>query len=198
MSSATARRGGPPHRPGAGVLPVRRADLPWAHPIDGVVAYVDLTGRKVVKVIDEIELPLPTERGEWDAAPHAVPARTDLKPIEITQPEGRDFTVEGNQITWADWSFRFGFDVREGLSPCTSCRSTGGRWCTAHPSPRWWCPTPIRRRSATGRTTSTREYLIRPVHQRPRAGCDCLGEIKYFGNHHRRRERRAQTDEERT
>ena len=46
--------------------------------IDGVVAYVDLTGRKVVKVIDEIELPLPTERGEWDAAPHAVPARTDL------------------------------------------------------------------------------------------------------------------------
>ncbi|MCV7153078.1 copper amine oxidase, partial [Mycolicibacterium pyrenivorans] len=70
----------------------------------------------VVKVIDEVELPLPTERGEWDAAPHAVPARTDLKPIEITQPEGASFSVEGNQITWADWSFRFGFDVREGLT----------------------------------------------------------------------------------
>ena len=29
------------------------ADLPWAHPIDGVVAYVDLTERFVTKVIDE-------------------------------------------------------------------------------------------------------------------------------------------------
>ncbi len=62
-----------------------QADLPWAHPIDGVVAYVDLTGRQVLKVIDEITLPVPAERGEWDAAPHAVPTRTDLKPIEITQ-----------------------------------------------------------------------------------------------------------------
>ena len=69
-----------------------------------------------MKVVDEIELPVPTERGEWDAEPHAVPTRTDLKPIEITQPEGASFTVDGNEITWADWSFRFGFDVREGLT----------------------------------------------------------------------------------
>ena len=56
------------------------------------------------KVIDEIDLPVPAERGEWNAEPHACPARTDLKPIEITQPEGASFTVDGNQITWADWS----------------------------------------------------------------------------------------------
>ena len=50
-------------------------------------------------------------RNRRDAGP-----RTDLKPIEITQPEGASFTVEGNQVTWADWKFRFGFDVREGLT----------------------------------------------------------------------------------
>src|SRR5262249_47141794 len=31
------------------------ADLPWAHPVDGVVAYVDLTDRCVTKVIDELD-----------------------------------------------------------------------------------------------------------------------------------------------
>ena len=34
----------------------------------------------MVMVIDDIALPIPAERGQWDAAPHAVPARTDLKP----------------------------------------------------------------------------------------------------------------------
>ena len=34
----------------------KKAAKDWTH---GVVAYVDLTGRKVVKVIDEVELPLP-------------------------------------------------------------------------------------------------------------------------------------------
>jgi primary-amine oxidase len=39
------------------------ADLPWAHPVDGVVAYVDLTTRRVTKVIDEFDLAVPAERG---------------------------------------------------------------------------------------------------------------------------------------
>jgi primary-amine oxidase len=121
-SSAVSRRiraqgrSGPPPRPRLAFHQQDPADLPWAHPIDGVVAYVDLTQRRVIKVIDDIALPIPTERGQWDAAPYAVPPRTDLKPIEITQPEGPSFQVEGNQITWADWTFRFGFDIREGLT----------------------------------------------------------------------------------
>jgi primary-amine oxidase len=160
------------------------ADLPWAHPIDGVVAYVDLTRRTVVKVIDEIDLPLPTERGEWNAEPHAVPARTDLKPIEITQPEGASFTVDGNQITWADWSFRFGFDVREGLTLHQLSLRDGDRERPvvyrasvaemvvpyADPSPvRYWQNYFDQGEYLFGRYTNSLEL-----------GCDCLGEIKYF------------------
>jgi primary-amine oxidase len=62
------------------------ADLPWGHPIDGVVAHIDLRAKQVMSVVDHDELPFPGERAEWDAEPHATPARTDLKPIEITQP----------------------------------------------------------------------------------------------------------------
>lgn len=157
-----------------------QADLPWSHPIDGVVAYVDLTRRAVVKVIDEVELPLPAERGQWDAEPHAMPVRTDLKPIEITQPEGPSFTVNGNEITWADWKFRFGFDVREGLT--LHQISIGGRPVVyrasvaemvvpyADPSPvRYWQNYFDQGEYLFGRYTNSLEL-----------GCDCLGEIQYF------------------
>ncbi len=159
-------------------------DLPWAHPIDGVVAYVDLTQRTVRKVIDEIELPLPAERGQWNAEPHASPVRTDLKPIEITQPEGASFTVNGNQITWADWSFRFGFDVREGLTLHQLSVRDGDRERPvvyrasiaemvvpyADPSPvRYWQNYFDQGEYLFGRYTNSLEL-----------GCDCLGEIKYF------------------
>jgi len=156
------------------------ADLPWAHPIDGVVAYVDLTARRVTKVIDEFDLAVPAERGEWNAEPHAVPARTDLKPIEIAQPEGPSFSVDGNQITWADWTFRFGFDIREGLT--LHQIAIGGRPVVyrasiaemvvpyADPSPvRYWQNYFDQGEYLFGRYTNSLEL-----------GCDCLGEIKYF------------------
>jgi len=156
------------------------ADLPWAHPIDGVVAYVDLTARRVTNVIDEFDLAVPAERGEWNAEPHAVPARTDLKPIEIAQPEGPSFSVDGNQITWADWTFRFGFDIREGLT--LHQIAIGGRPVVyrasiaemvvpyADPSPvRYWQNYFDQGEYLFGRYTNSLEL-----------GCDCLGEIKYF------------------
>lgn len=156
------------------------ADLPWAHPIDGVVAYVDLTERRVTKVIDEIELPLPTERGQWDAEPHAMPPRTDLKPIEITQPEGASFTVEGNQISWADWKFRFGFDVREGLTLhqlSIADRPVIYRASIAEMVVPYADPSPVR---YWQNYFDQGEYLFGRYTNSLELGCDCLGEIKYF------------------
>ncbi|EME66299.1 tyramine oxidase [Rhodococcus ruber BKS 20-38] len=161
-----------------------RADLPWAHPIDGVVAYVDLTEQRVVKVVDEITLPVPAERGEWDAAPHAKPVRTDLKPIEITQPEGPSFSVEGNRITWADWTFRFGFDVREGLTLHQLSFSDDGverpvvyRASIAEMVVPYADPSPVR---YWQNYFDQGEYLFGRYTNSLELGCDCLGEIQYF------------------
>ncbi|GAB7347943.1 hypothetical protein MBLNU459_g5454t2 [Dothideomycetes sp. NU459] len=41
--------------------------------------------------------------------------RTDLKPIEITQPQGVSFTMEGRTIKWQNWSVHIGFNYREGI-----------------------------------------------------------------------------------
>jgi len=156
------------------------ADLPWAHPIDGVVAYVDLTDRCVTKVIDELDLPVPAERGEWNAEPHAVPARTDLKPIEITQPEGPSFSVDGNQITWADWTFRFGFDIREGLTLhqiSIDGRPVVYRASIAEMVVPYADPSPVR---YWQNYFDQGEYLFGRYTNSLELGCDCLGEIKYF------------------
>ncbi|WP_328747133.1 primary-amine oxidase [Streptomyces sp. NBC_00285] len=165
-------------------LQLDEADLPWAHPIDGVCAYVDLTAGEVFEVVDSAELAVPMERGEWDASPHAAPMRTDLKALEIIQPDGPSFTVDGNLISWADWSFRFTFDVREGLVLHQLGFRDGGEVRPVvyrasipemvvpygDPSPaRYWINYFDQGEYMFGRYTNSLEL-----------GCDCLGEITYF------------------
>ncbi|KAK3076789.1 hypothetical protein LTS18_012054, partial [Coniosporium uncinatum] len=41
--------------------------------------------------------------------------RTDIKPINITQPEGVSFTVDGRIIRWQNWNVHVGFNYREGI-----------------------------------------------------------------------------------
>ena len=130
-------------------------DHPWAHPIDGVVAYVDLIERRVVELIDQEVLPIPEEEGNFDDPASVGPARTSLKPIEITQPEGPSFTVDGDEVAWEGWRFRIGFDAREGLALHQISLAATGPSSTAPRSPRWWSPTPTRARPGSGRTTST-------------------------------------------
>ncbi|HTR95869.1 MAG TPA: histamine oxidase, partial [Trebonia sp.] len=91
-------------------------DLAWAHPVDGVTAHVDLIEKKVLRVSDEFLLPVPRESGDYDDPAVRGPLRTGLRPVEITQPEGPSFTVEGGLLRWQDWSLRVGFDAREGLT----------------------------------------------------------------------------------
>jgi primary-amine oxidase len=41
--------------------------------------------------------------------------RNDLKPLNITQPEGVSFKVKGRIIEWQNWSVHVGFNYREGI-----------------------------------------------------------------------------------
>ncbi|CAM3907976.1 primary-amine oxidase [Kibdelosporangium persicum] len=87
-------------------------DSPWAHPVEGLITHIDLTTREVLRVEDEGDVPVPAEHGRYTG----VPARTSLRPIEITQPDGPSFTVDGSEITWEGWRLRVGFNAREGLT----------------------------------------------------------------------------------
>ena len=39
----------------------------------------------------------------------------ELKPLEISQPDGVSFRLDGHEVHWQNWSLRLGFNFREGL-----------------------------------------------------------------------------------
>ena len=39
----------------------------------------------------------------------------DLKPINISQPDGVSFDLQGRNIKWQKWSMHIGFNYREGI-----------------------------------------------------------------------------------
>ena len=41
--------------------------------------------------------------------------RNDIKPINITQPEGVSFKLDGHTLTWMNWRVHVGFNYREGI-----------------------------------------------------------------------------------
>jgi primary-amine oxidase len=155
------------------------ADLPWAHPVDGVVAYVDITRGVTTAVHDHFDLPVPAERADLDqeTSPHAV---RDLRPIEITQPEGPSFTVEDDVVRWAGWEFRVGFDAREGLvlhQLSIDGRSVVHRASIAEMVVPYADPSPVR---FWQNYFDVGEYLFARYTNSLELGCDCLGEIHYF------------------
>jgi primary-amine oxidase len=158
----------------------RRTDHCWAHPIDGLVAYVDLTERRVVELIDDALLPVPEEEGNFDDPAYTGPPRTTLKPIEITQPDGPSFTVDGDAVRWENWSLRVGFDPREGLvlhQLSYAGRPVIYRASIAEMVVPYADPSPVR---FWQNYFDAGEYLLGHQANSLELGCDCLGEIYYF------------------
>ncbi|MBY5899526.1 primary-amine oxidase [Rhizobium leguminosarum] len=90
-------------------------DNGYAHPIEGVVAVVDLITNRVVDLVDDEKIiPVPRKKRNYGRETFPEP-RPDLKPLHIVQPQGPSFTVDGWKVEWQNWSFRVGFTPREGL-----------------------------------------------------------------------------------
>jgi primary-amine oxidase len=161
----------------------REHDLAWAHPVDGVAAYVDLIEQKVFKLTDEFELPVPAESGDYDDEAVRGPYRTTLRPIEITQPEGSSFTLDGHLLRWQGWSMRIGFDAREGLSLHQISLHDGDRERPViyrASIPEMLVPYGDPRFRYWQAYFDMGEYLAGKWANSLERGCDCLGEIAYL------------------
>jgi len=153
-------------------------DHPWAHPIDGLVAYIDLTTRSVTQVVDTGVVPVSDATGNFDDPEVQGPPLTSLKPIEITQPEGRSFTVDGNRVQWGKWDLRYGFNEREGLTlhqisfdgrPIVYRASVAEMVVPyGQPGVRFW-----------QNYFDCGEYMFARYADSLELGCDCLGDIHY-------------------
>ncbi len=159
-------------------------DNGYAHPIEGVVALVDLIEEKVVHLVDEKEIvPIPKRSRNYDPASIGK-LRDDVKPLDIVQKDGPSFSVEGWKVAWQNFSFRVGWTAREGLVLHGIAFRDGGR---DRPI--------IYRASVTDMIVpyadptanhfwksafDAGEYGLGKLANALELGCDCLGHIHYF------------------
>jgi primary-amine oxidase len=158
-------------------------DNAYAHPVEGVVVLLDIDTLEVLGVEDHGVTPLPQAAGNY--SPAAVGAlRPDLKPLEIVQPEGPSFEIDGSLVRWQKWRFRVGFTAREGLVLHTVGYEDGGRMrpilhraSIAEMVVPYGDPSPTHDRK---NAFDAGEYNLGACANSLELGCDCLGHIHYF------------------
>ena len=140
-------------------------------------------GARCSRCVDTGVVPLPPKSGSYYPEDNG-PLRTDLKPLEITQPEGPSFEVDGNLVRWQKWSLRVGMDPLEGLVLWTVGYEDAGRVRPilyrasvsemvvpyGHPGPM----------HAWKSAFDAGEWGLGRMANSLTLGCDCLGEIRYF------------------
>lgn len=158
-------------------------DNQYAHPVEGIIALVDFCAKKVVRFEDFGVVPVPKESGNYSAK-DIKELRTDIKPLEIVQPEGTSFTVRGHAVQWQKWRFRVGFTSREGLVLHTigyedqgRVRPSVYRASLAEMTVPYGDPSPAQYRK---NAFDVGEYGMGLLANSLTLGCDCLGEIYYF------------------
>src|SRR5215469_15661438 len=159
---------------------------PYAHHVTGLHPIVDLNRMELLELEDRRDTDsagLPEVMGEYLPRLIPIPLR-QVAPLEVSQPKGASFTLDGRLLRWQNWQLRIGFNNREGLVLHTVSFSDAGR------------TRPIAHRM------SFAEMIVpyrdaTPDHYRRTAfdigewglgfmttslelGCDCLGEIHYL------------------
>ena len=99
----------------------------YAHPIEGVVAHVNVTTHQVIDLVDT-DRHAPVSRQNFDLAPPAtLPLRTAPAPLHITQPAGPGFDIVDGEVRWQKWRFRYAMHPREGVVLYTVGYEDGGK-----------------------------------------------------------------------
>ena len=163
-------------------LRTHATDNGYARPVEGVMAYVDVTRDRVVRVEDHGVVPFPPEPGNYDA--ESIAPRTDLRPIEITQPDGPSFEVDGHAIRWQRWRFRISLHPTHGLvlhdvgyEDGDRVRPILYRASLADMVVPYGDPSPMH---YWKHVFDASEACIGHLANSLVLGCDCLGEIRYF------------------
>ncbi len=155
----------------------------YSRPIEGLVPVVDLNKMEVLQIENRGSVPVPPEAGEYARA--FIPKfRDDIKPLQITQPEGPSFQVEGHQVRWQKWQFRIGFTPREGLVLYTvGYEDQGKQRSILYRASMSEMVVPYgdpRSQHFRKNAFDLGEHGIGMLANSLKLGCDCVGEIHYF------------------
>lgn len=156
-------------------------DNRYGRPIANLHPVLDLRRKKVIRVDDFGVVPLPPDSKPIRPTENL---RDDIKKLEISQPDGPSFKVNGYSVEWQRWHVRVGFNQREGLVLHNIAYNDSGKI------------RPIMRRASMAEMVvpygdptngnyrrnafDTGEYGLGACLDSLTLGCDCLGYIHYF------------------
>ena len=87
----------------------------YAHPVEGLNAVVDIKTGEVIRVDDRPGPAIPMREVNYDSK-FVTDTLPPLKPLNVVQPEGVSFALDGHHITWDRWAFTIGFNAREAIT----------------------------------------------------------------------------------
>ena len=168
-------------------------DNGYARPVENLVVMFDLDTMKVLEVKDFGVVPIPAKSANYSVEaladpgniPHlAAGPRSDLRSLEIVQPDGPSFEVDGHQVSWQKWRLRVGFTQREGLVLHQIEYNDLGRWrpvlyraSLSEMFVPYGDPNPNHYRK---NVFDMGEFGLGIWTNSLEMGCDCLGEIRYL------------------
>ncbi|CAI8610512.1 unnamed protein product [Vicia faba] len=88
----------------------------YVRPITGITIVVDLDLMKIVEYHDrDIEAVPTAENTEYQVSKQSPPFGPKQHSLTSHQPQGPGFQINGHSVSWANWKFHIGFDVRAGI-----------------------------------------------------------------------------------
>jgi primary-amine oxidase len=160
---------------------------PYAHHVAGLHPIVDLNSMRLLEIEETVTGGAPARQpdvmGEYLPTLIPVPLR-QVKPLQVSQPEGPGFELEGHLLSWQNWQLRVGFNHREGLvlhqvgfRDGERVRPVAHRLSFAEMIVPYRDPSPDHyRRTAF----DIGEWGLGFMTTSLELGCDCLGEITYL------------------
>jgi primary-amine oxidase len=158
---------------------------PYAHHVTGLHPVVDLNAMTLLELEDSLDDAVDAANVMGEYLPRLIPTPLrSVKPLEVSQPLGVDFTLEGRLLRWQGWELRLGFNYREGLVlHQVGYRDAGRLRPVAHRLSFAEMIVPYRDASPDHyRRTAfdIGEWGLGFMTTSLELGCDCLGEITYL------------------
>jgi primary-amine oxidase len=157
----------------------------YAHHVTGLHPIVDLNSMTLLEIEDSQDEGTGQAEVTGEYLPSLIgkPLR-EVKPLEVSQPAGVGFTLDGRLLCWQNWQLRLGFNYREGLVLYNIAVRDGGNWRpVAHRMSFAEMFVPYRDASPDHyRRTAfdIGEWGLGFMTTSLELGCDCLGEITYL------------------
>ncbi|MBD2523352.1 primary-amine oxidase [Nostoc sp. FACHB-133] len=86
----------------------------YGSPIEGILGTVNLNTGKISSFVDRGIVPFSQENWNYDVKSLGK-LLSPLKALKILQPNGASFRLNGNEISWQGWKFRYVMNPRSGL-----------------------------------------------------------------------------------